>query len=130
MILLDTHIWVWWVQKDSRLSNRQIEIIFKNEKGGLGVSVFSIWEVAKLIERKKIMFKKPIEEWIDIALRYPGITLIDLNPQIAIESTRLPGNFHRDPADQIIVATSRLLDIPILTSDKKIFNYPHVKLVQ
>ena len=130
MILLDTHIWIWWVQKDSRLSGHQIEIILKNEKVGLGVSVFSVWEVSKLIERKKITFTKPVEQWLNVALHYPGIMLLDFTPLIAIESTQLPGKFHKDPADQIIVATSRLLDIPVLTSDQRILNYPHVKLVR
>ena len=61
------------------------------------------------------------------ALAYPGIQLIELTPQIAIESTKLPGNFHRDPADQIIVATARVFDIPLMTVDGKILNYLHVR---
>ncbi len=64
------------------------------------------------------------------ALNYPGIRLLDLTPQIAIESTQLPGEFHRDPADQIIVATARIHDCLLLTVDDKIINYPHVKLLK
>ncbi len=67
---------------------------------------------------------------MDTALNYTGIQLLDLTPQIAIESTRLPGEFHRDPADQIIVATARIHDCPLLTVDDKILNYPHVKVVE
>jgi len=68
-----------------------------------------------------------LEEWMDKALSHPEIQLIELTPKIAIESTKLPGNFHCDPADQIIVATSRIYSIPILTIDKPILDYQHVK---
>ena len=63
------------------------------------------------------------------ALSYAGIRLLDLTPQIAIESTQLPGEFHRDPADQIIVATARIHDCPLLTVDDKILDYPYVKII-
>ena len=65
-----------------------------------------------------------------MALRYPGISLIDLSPEVAVESTRLPGTFHRDPADQVIVATARVHPLSLLvTADGKITDYPHVRTV-
>jgi PIN domain nuclease of toxin-antitoxin system len=67
---------------------------------------------------------------LDTALQYPGIQLLALTPEIAVESTRLPGEFHRDPADQIIVATARIYDCPLLTVDDRILKYPHVKLLK
>ena len=60
-------------------------------------------------------------------MAYPGMQLLEFTPQIAIESTKLPGNFHRDPADQIIVATARVYDISLLTADSRILQYPHVR---
>jgi PIN domain nuclease of toxin-antitoxin system len=68
-----------------------------------------------------------IDVWLDAALAYPGIKLFDLTPKIAVESTQLPPDFHRDPADQMIVATSRVYDLPLLTADSLILSYPHVK---
>ncbi|MDO8745509.1 MAG: PIN domain-containing protein [Candidatus Brocadiaceae bacterium] len=59
-------------------------------------------------------------------LSYPGILLLELTPEIAIKSTRLPGKFHRDPADQIIIATAMVSDCPLVTSDDKVLKYPHV----
>jgi len=56
--------------------------------------------------------------------------LLDLTPEIAVESTRLPAGFRRDPADQIIVATARSLDLPLLTADAKILHYPHVRTIR
>ncbi len=108
MIVLDTHVWVWWVHGDERLTPAQREAITANETDLIGVSAISCWEVAKLVEYERLQLPGPIEEWFDQALSYPGIQLLALTPEIAIESTRLPGEFHRDPADQIIVATARV----------------------
>lgn len=128
MILLDTHIWVWWVHDSSQLSNRHRNLILNNEENGLAVSVISCWEVAKLVEYKKLSLPCSVDDWFSQALAYPGIHLVGLTPQIALESTRLPGNFHRDPADQIIVATARINQLPLLTADSRITNYQHVTL--
>jgi PIN domain nuclease of toxin-antitoxin system len=129
MIILDTHIWVWWVDSNDRLTKAQLEAIATHETDVIGVSAISVWEVAKLVELGKIEMQVPLFEWVDEALNYPGIRLIELTPDIAIESTQLPGVFHRDPADQIIVATARINDCPLLTADEKILKYPHVKII-
>lgn len=126
MILLDTHIWIWWVDGSPRLRDWQRQIIQGNEETGLGISAISCWETAKLVEIGKLSMACPIGEWMEGALTYPGIQLLELTPQIAIESTELPGEFHKDPADQIIAATARIHDIPLLTADEKILDYPHV----
>jgi len=128
MILLDTHIWVWWVDNASQLSPAHKTIIQEEELNGLGVSAISVWEVAKLVEKDRLGLNRPVKDWINIALSYPGIQLINLTPEISIASTQLLGEFHKDPADQIIVATANVLGIPLLTADGKIRNYPHVKL--
>nr|VFK43364.1 MAG: PIN domain nuclease, a component of toxin-antitoxin system (PIN domain) [Candidatus Kentron sp. TC]VFK46010.1 MAG: PIN domain nuclease, a component of toxin-antitoxin system (PIN domain) [Candidatus Kentron sp. TC] len=127
MIIMDTHVWVWWVHNDDRLTDRIREHVRANEEEGLGVSVISCWEVAKLVEISKLTLHCPIDEWMETALIYPGIQLLELTPEIAIESTQLPGEFHRDPADQIIVATARVHECPVLTVDDKILNYSHVQ---
>lgn len=127
MILLDTHIWVQWIDDNRELKNRHKELIDENKDAGLGVSAISCWEIAKLVEYGRLKLACSLEEWMDKALSHPEIQLIELTPKIAIESTKLPGNFHCDPADQIIVATSRIYSIPILTIDKPILDYQHVK---
>jgi PIN domain nuclease of toxin-antitoxin system len=108
MILLDTHIWVWWVHDDPQLTDEQKKLIRENEEKGLGVCVISCWEVAKLVEYNRLTIPCPVSEWLKQALSYPGIRLLNLTPRIAVESTELPGEFHKDPADQIIVATARV----------------------
>jgi len=127
VILLDTHAWVWWVHGDDRLGARAKEALDRVEEEGLGVSVISCWEVAKLVERRRLELSHPLEEWIALALAYPGVRLLDLTPGIAVESTRLPGEFHRDPADQILVATARIHRIPIATADRRIVAYGGVE---
>lgn len=127
MILLDTHIWIWLVTKNAQLTKPTKEVIEKQLKNGLGLSVISCWEVSKLVERGRLSFSISMSEWMEQALAYPGIQLLDLTPRIAIESTELPEAFHRDPADQIIVATARVHDLPLLTMDTRILKYPHVK---
>ncbi len=129
MIIIDTHIWVWWVHGDSRLTEGQFESLRIHETDIIGVSAISWWEIAKLVEYNRIDLHCSIKKWFDLALRYPSISLIELTPEIAIESTQLPGEFHRDPADQIIVATARIYNCPLLTSDKKIIDYPDVKKI-
>jgi PIN domain nuclease of toxin-antitoxin system len=129
MIILDTHVWVWWVHQDEHLTNSQAKIIEAEEMDVIGVSAISVWEIAKLVEYNRLELPCSLQQWFDEALKYPGIGLIALTPEIAVESSRLPGEFHRDPADQIIVATARIYDCPIVTSDSKIQKYPHVKTV-
>ena len=89
----------------------------------------SCWEVAKLVEYERLELACVVEEWMEQAMAYPGLQLLELTPQIAIEPTKLPGSFHRDPADQIIVATARVYDIPLLMADRRILQYQHVRFL-
>ena len=129
MIVLDTHIWVWWVHGDAQLPRNHYAYLQAHEAQGLGVSMISCWEVAKLVEYNRLKLPSPVADWLDQALAYPGIRLLDLTPRIVVESTQLPGTFHRDPADQMIVATARVHHCPLMTVDAKILAYPHVNLV-
>jgi len=85
--------------------------------------------VVKAVEKGKLELPTDVEKWLTNALIYPGIQILPLTPQIAVESTRLPGNFYKDPADQIIVATARIYDCPLITFDHAILQYPHVELL-
>lgn len=129
MIVLDTHIWVWWVHGDERLNPVQRSVIEANENDTIGISAISCWEVAKLVEKERLALPLPLKGWFEQALNYPGILILELTPAIAIASTQLPGDFHRDPADQIIVATARVYNCALVSSDDKIASYPHVQTV-
>ncbi len=129
MIVLDTHVWVWWVHGDERLTQAQVDVIEANETDVVGISCISCWEAAKLVEYKRLVLPCPLAEWFEKALSYPGIRLLELSSEIAVESTKLPGEFHRDPADQIIVATARVHGCPLVTSDRRLIEYPHVQTI-
>lgn len=129
VILLDTHVWVWWVHDDPMPMHLRSAIEMREDEG-FAVSAISCWEVAKLVERGRLELPNDIEEWLDLALNESGVHLIPLSPDIAAESTILPGDFHRDPADQIIVATARIHNLLLATCDEKIRGYPYVQLVE
>jgi PIN domain nuclease of toxin-antitoxin system len=129
MIVLDTHIWLWWVHGDERLTKKQAELLQAHEKKGLAVSIISCWEIAKLVEYQRLVLPCSIDNWLTLALSYPNIELLHLTPQIVVEATQLPQPFHRDPADQLIVATARIYGYPLMTLDGKIRNYPYIDLI-
>lgn len=126
MIVLDTHIWVWWIHGDKSLKKEYFQLLDSDEGEELGISAISCWEVAKLVEYKRLELLCSINEWVTQALAYPNIRLFNLTPEIAVEATQLPQPFHRDPADQILVATARIHQCPLMTVDEKICNYSHV----
>jgi PIN domain nuclease of toxin-antitoxin system len=130
VLILDTHIWVWWNQNDPQLSLRQKNAIEDTRAKGIGVCTISLLEIARLVQRGRIVLPKPTQEWFDMALTQEGIMLISITSEIAIGSVTLPDTFHKDPADRLIVATARAYDCPLVTADKEILAYPHVKLVR
>ncbi|WP_339384758.1 type II toxin-antitoxin system VapC family toxin [Tychonema sp. LEGE 06208] len=90
---------------------------------GLGVSMISCWEVAKLVELGRLTLSLAVDEWLAAALAYPGVQQLELTIPMIIQSTKLTG-FHRDPADQLIVATAKIHGCPVLTADAKFLAYP------
>jgi PIN domain nuclease of toxin-antitoxin system len=129
LILIDTHIWVWWTHDDTRLRHDHLKILNSPNAFDIGVSVVSCWEVAQLVQRGTLKLQVDIQAWMHAALAPKCIELLPLTPEIAIESTRLPGNFHCDPADRFLVATARLMDRHLMTADRQILDYEHVNTV-
>ena len=128
MIILDTHIWFRYINDGLQTLTDEAKKTIKNTDI-LGVSIISCWEIAMLVSKGRLKFSIDIQDWITQALKYKGIKLINLTPEIAVLSTRLPGDFHKDPADQIIVATSRILEMPLLSSDRRILSFKDVDAV-
>ncbi|WP_392479876.1 type II toxin-antitoxin system VapC family toxin [Nostoc sp. C110] len=130
MILLDTHVWLWLLHNPSQLSSQaQAAIDSEEPQSGLLVSTISVWEIAIKFSIGKLTLPLPIDEWYSLARTHSGIVIESLNPLDAIASTQLPDNFHKDPADRIIVAIARRYGIPLVTCDAKILNYPHVQTI-
>ena len=130
LIVLDTHVWIWWTIDPGKLTQTQRAKIAASEEAGIGISAMSCWEIAKLTELGRLALPVGLSEWFEVALGYPGVGLLELTPEVAVESASLPGAFHRDPADQVIVATARVHGCPLVTSDRDINAYPHVQTVR
>ena len=126
--VLDTHAWIWWATSDRRLSRRARTTIDRAlSRGELHVSMISIWEMAKKVEKGQLALDRPLEEWMEAALAADGLLVADMTRPILIDSCRLPLPFHGDPADQIIVATTRSLSATLITKDARLRDYPHVR---
>jgi PIN domain nuclease of toxin-antitoxin system len=118
---LDTHILLWWVNGDPRLSSMQRQILEQAGEGQpLWVSDISLWEIATLASLKRIEILIPLRDWLERATAPPLVQRMPISPAVAAEVAALPHDFHRDPADRIIVASARVLGATLLTQDHRI----------
>ena len=130
VIVLDTMAWIWWVSAPEKLSRRAArEIESASRSGSAAVSSFSVWELSMLVARGRLRFTLDLGEWLAECEKLPGVRFVPVSNAIALASVNLPGAFHADPADRIIVATARHLGAGIVTNDRKIRGYPHVKAI-
>lgn len=126
--LLDTHAWVWWVTEDRRLSARaKSRIATSTAQQDLWLSLISVWEVAKKVEKQQLVLDRALDQWLDAAVTQPGLGIWEMTRLILVESCQLPQPFHGDPADQILVATARQRGAVLITKDQRLRRYPHVQ---
>ena len=131
MIVLDTHVLLWWAGDSGLLSTAAKKAITKTLSRGseIIISAISSWEVSMLINKGRLVLAMDVESWIDEVAQIDGVRFLPVDNEIGIKSTILPGNFHKDPVDRMIVATARKLAVPLVTADEKIRNYEHVKTI-
>lgn len=131
MIVLDTHAFVWWASGNHELMsppalsaiNREID------SGQLIVSSISCWELAMLVARDRISLSMDVAQWLKVVAQIDAVRFVPVDNEIAVKSVELPGDFHKDPADRIIVATARHFGAPVVSADEKIREYSHVRSV-
>jgi PIN domain nuclease of toxin-antitoxin system len=126
LILLDTHVWLWWISEPSLLSRSAAATIDAADR--IGVSSISCFEVATAAAKGRISMDRDVLEWIEDALTVPRVELVPLTPRIAVKATQL-GRFHGDPADRLIVATAILESTTLVTKDRRIRKYPAISTV-
>ena len=134
-LLLDTHVWLWLAfgtpEKIKASTRKVLEQASTDEP--LLISIISVWEVAMLEAKQRLSLPMTVEAWVERALDRSDIRLIGLErPRTVIDSCRLPGDFHSDPADRLLVATARSENAVLVTHDKKILDYGaagHVKVL-
>jgi PIN domain nuclease of toxin-antitoxin system len=125
-LLLDTHVWLWLasgtpekLKPGTRKALEQASV-----SNPLLVSIISVWEIALLESKKRLRLPMSVNEWVERALDRPDIRLIGLeHATTVIDSCRLPGDFHPDPADRLLVATARRENAVLVTHDRKILDY-------
>ena len=127
MILLDTHAWIWWAAEPERLSKRARTEV--NEAKALYVAAISVWEVAMLVTKKRLVLDRETLVWAKQALALPKISLVPLSPEISIASASLGERFHGDPADRMIVATAMELRVPVVTKDERIRSFKGIEAI-
>lgn len=132
--VLDTHVFLWLMQGSKELSLKSIkEIEYYGQNHSLYLAAISLWEIAMLEKKGRITLHQPCLQWLEQALEVPGINVVPLSPLVAVESSYLPGDFHGDPADRLIIATARSLQAKLITRDSKILHYAlsgHIQCIQ
>ena len=121
MIVLDTHVLVWWASGDAELSSAAAQAIDETlaNSEDVIVSCISAWEIAMLIQKGRLVFSMDVETWLEQVAQIDGVRFVPVDNETGCKSTMLPGNFHKDPADRMIVATARKLAAPLVTADEK-----------
>lgn len=124
-VLLDTHIWLWYAEGDSRQLRpsgvRRIDDA--RQRDGLAMSAISVWEIGVHSARGRIQLSAPLRDWVERAMAAPGLRMVPLDAAVAAESTLLPGEPPGDPADRFLIATARIAGLTLATRDRRILGY-------
>jgi len=119
--MLDTHTWIWWMSDSTDLSSAEREALNSLDPDHRPViSDISLWEFGNLVGMGRIVIDGTIEDWLSVAASPATVKIQPITPAIVAEMNRLPDSFHRDPADRLIVATARALNLQLATKDRKI----------
>jgi PIN domain nuclease of toxin-antitoxin system len=129
MIVLDTHIWIRYIDDPTSLPKPALDII-RGGREPVGISSISVWEVFMLERRGRLELRIPAALWVEKCERLALFHFVPVDNTIARLSVELPEPMHADPADRIIVATALSLGATLVTRDRKLLAYPHVKTLR
>lgn len=124
MIVLDTHVWLWWVNQDAKLKKSWLASIQQADR--VGVSAISLFEVSWLVQHGRVELPCAPMDWFDRASRGSSIDIVPITPQVAFKAVGLP-EYHRDPQDRIIISTALVHDALLLSADGKFKLYTELK---
>ncbi len=129
MLILDTHVLLWWVNGDAGQLSAPARAAIEAERaaGEIGICAITAWEIAMLVKHGRLVLAMDVEAWLNLVASL--VSLLPVDRKIAVKSVDLPGDFHKDPADRMIVATARHFGAALVTADEKIRDYPHLKTV-
>ncbi|HEX8342082.1 MAG TPA: type II toxin-antitoxin system VapC family toxin [Tepidisphaeraceae bacterium] len=126
MIVLDTHVWLWWVDDSPRLKPAVRERI---DAADACVSAISLMEIATANARGRLPLLPTPARWFELAQAPDNLRVIPLSDSICLAAAALPRSFHGDPGDRLITALAKSLDVELITADRKILAYREVKTV-
>jgi PIN domain nuclease of toxin-antitoxin system len=127
-LLLDTHIWLWSHLAPEKLS-RRVARALENPSSELWLSPISIWELVTLSANRKVVLDEEVGAWVRRAMEAAPMQEAPISHDIALAvgDVALP---HRDPADRFLVATARVLDLTLVTGDRRILDHArHIALL-
>lgn len=129
-LVLDTHVWIWVMEGKPVFHDKFLKSLrYQQDNDGLLISPISIWEIGTLVEKNRLKLGMDRLDWVETALQKEGVNVVPLSPTIAIQSTRLPGDVHGDPADRILIATAHEHQATLVTCDPKILEYGKGKFI-
>jgi PIN domain nuclease of toxin-antitoxin system len=131
VILIDTHILLWWMGGERRLLSAAAKRAIDAELDGgtIYISSASAWEIAVLVARGRIGLSLDVADWLATVEAKDAVRFVPLDNEIALRSVQLGDDFHKDPGDRFIVATSQKLGVPLVTADKQIRSYRQVRTI-
>lgn len=124
-LLLDTHVWVWYVEGlGAKISRDTLGLLREHDRAGrLHVSPLSVWEVARLVARGRLTLSIDLRSWITQATDDASVRTAQLTPAVAVDAALLAGDAPRDPVDRLLIATARALGTTLVTRDAEILAY-------
>lgn len=130
MIVLDTHVWLWWLSNPEMLSQQANDAVqLAVDENNICISSISAWEISMLVNKGRLELSIEVRDWIRKTEALPFVNFIPVDNTIAMRSVALPGSFHGDPADRIIVATAMTNGARLVSKDSKLQDYPHIETV-
>ena len=125
-LLLDTHVWIWTQEQPERLGARTKRLLTGVEHEN-AVSPISTLEISRLVAVGDVRLSMPLLEWIAQSMAALAAQTVPVSHEIAIEAYALPGTFHRDPADRLLIAAARRTGLILVSADDRILAYPHLR---
>jgi PIN domain nuclease of toxin-antitoxin system len=120
-VLLDTHVWIWWLLGSERLSTPERRSLDRvAAAGGCHLSAMSLWEAQMLHSKGRLSLDRPFAAWLRQAAGPGVVAVLQLDVDVVLALERLPRSFHGDPADRLIVATAQAYGLPLATHDRVI----------
>jgi PIN domain nuclease of toxin-antitoxin system len=120
-VLLDTHVWLWWLLGSEQLQTRDRRALDRMaSRAELRLAAVSLWEAQLLHSKDRLVLDRSFDVWIREAAGGAVIQIEPLDVDVVIAVDRLPSSFHGDPADRLIVGTARARHLPLATYDRGI----------